>query len=353
MKRVIVMSMILFVLMAMGLGSAWSSSLPKAHFVGSAGTTVSIDPDTSQSVVTLSVNGTVSLIEYLNNTTATTNTPGVETILGKQVSFNAVAGNCSASPYAIHFADTNITVRDGTFTYFSANLAVTLLWDGATWVLDPPVLDTTNPSQVFNLSGISTNIQTGNESRYITDVRTALGSQDFAGMLMGITPPPGVNICDNTSGLNVQGIIDGTPPVVNAPAGTRTIGYWKNHVEQRDRFSIIAVRPSIDVLNVYLGDTSLLINFLGTLGKKSMLEKAKQQYSALLLNIAATLSPATVLHTGELQILRLLDPAAGPTSTVGDANIAISNVIINLDADSMEDAKDLADEINNRDHNGN
>ena len=85
-----------------------------------------------------------------------------------------------------------------------------------------------------------------------------------------------------------------------------------------------------------------------------MLEKARQQLSALLLNLASSLDPATVLNAGELEILHLLNPIYDVDATVQDAKDEIEIAILNsTDRDVLENAKDLADEINNRDHNNN
>ena len=61
----------------------------------------------------------------------------------------------------------------------------------------------------------------------------------------------------------------------------------------------------------------------------------------------------TLLTTGELDIYNYIIEPDVPSATVSDAVIAIENVIINNDSANMENAKDLADEINNRDHNNN
>ncbi|MHA2062330.1 MAG: hypothetical protein ACW963_08595 [Candidatus Sifarchaeia archaeon] len=132
----------------------------------------------------------------------------------------------------------------------------------------------------------------------------------------------------------------------NSIAFAEGVGFWKNHIEERDTFAPPAVSASFDVLNVFLGDTSLLVNSLGKKGKKSMLEKAKQQLAALLLNVACCLDFAEILTPAELEILQLIDSGATTGATVGDAVYAIEDVIVN--GGNLEHAKDLADEINIR-----
>jgi hypothetical protein len=101
------------------------------------------------------------------------------------------------------------------------------------------------------------------------------------------------------------------------------VGYWKNHVEERDAFISAAV-----AMSVVFSATDELEVALHKKGKKSMEEKAKQQLAALLLNIAAYLDTSSLLTQGELEILQLIDPSYDSTATVGDA-------------------KDLGEEINN------
>ena len=58
-----------------------------------------------------------------------------------------------------------------------------------------------------------------------------------------------------------------------------------------------------------------------------MQQKAEQQLAALSLNCASSLDPATVLNTGELEILQLIDPASDATATVADAKSEIERVL--------------------------
>ena len=145
------------------------------------------------------------------------------------------------------------------------------------------------------------------------------------------------------NGDTVIGLFQG---MFEAPSGARTIGYWKNHDEERDFFINNAVLSS----SVYSSIDDLNVD-LSKKGKKSMVEKARQQLSALLLNMASSLDPYTVLGTGELEILQMINLAYDATATVDDATSEIENAILNsTDKDVLENAKDLADEINNRDH---
>lgn len=82
-----------------------------------------------------------------------------------------------------------------------------------------------------------------------------------------------------------------------------------------------------------------------------MLDKAKQQFAALMLNVASSLSLSTQLKAGEVEILQYLNPVYGAGATIEDAVEEVENAI--LGNTNLENAKDLADEINNRDEKSN
>jgi hypothetical protein len=126
------------------------------------------------------------------------------------------------------------------------------------------------------------------------------------------------------------------------------VGYWKNHDEERNAFVSAAVSGSIDILDVFLTEHDLTY-CLTKKGKKTMLEKAEQQLAALLLTIASSLEQSALLTVGELEIYNhIVDPDVSQ-ATVGDAVFVIEDVISNfIDTINIENAKDLADEINSR-----
>ncbi|MEN8262911.1 MAG: hypothetical protein ABFR82_05565, partial [Nitrospirota bacterium] len=73
---------------------------------------------------------------------------------------------------------------------------------------------------------------------------------------------------------------------------------------------------------------------------------AKRQFVALLLNVAASVESTTWLSQGELEIIQIMVAGYGTGTTISDAIIEIENSIIT--STNLESAKDLAEEINNR-----
>lgn len=137
------------------------------------------------------------------------------------------------------------------------------------------------------------------------------------------------------------GIIMGFP-VLSDAAGARSVGYWKNHDYERNAF----IGGAVSLSSVF-DTTSLLDYYLSKKGKKNMEERTKQQLAALLLNVASGLSEDTLLTSGELEILQMIDSTYDTSATVGDALYEIENAIVG--GYYLEVAKNLADEINNRD----
>ena len=333
-KIKILLLMFIFLLIA-GVGNSFAVvGLPTANFSGKAITVSTVGAEAGYFEL---VNAVISQTNYLDGSLATSN--GLdESILGKTVT---IAGATRTGDYT--FTDAVITVSDGSFNYLSATLSNMLfVTDGVKWYLNPG-LDINNPS-TLNMSNIVLNTDSVHPSKYINELSLVKGAGDSLGMKMIVQLLAGSMTGDSESNIYV-GLIDGSPPSVDPPSGSRTIGYWKNHDEERDFFinnavSLSSVFTWIDDLNYSLAKK----------GKKNMLEKAKQQLSALLLNMASSLDPSTLLNSGELEILQLIDATADAAATVQDAAEMIEIVINNGFDSSMEDAKDLADEINNRDH---
>jgi hypothetical protein len=119
------------------------------------------------------------------------------------------------------------------------------------------------------------------------------------------------------------------------------IGYWMHHDEERNAF----IGSAVSLSSVF-ASTSSLNNALQRKGKKLMEEKAMQQHAALLLNVASSLSDSALLTAGELEIYnQIVDPDV-TQATVGDAVSVIETVINVFDTSNLENAKDLAEEIN-------
>jgi hypothetical protein len=338
MKRMHIVVIVLMLLMTLGLGSAWAVvGLPTASFSGNASTTATIVSTPGNFEL---VNAVIEKANYRDGTSALEN--GVdESIIGMTVT---ISGANRSGDYS--FTDAVITVSDGSFNYISATLSdVVFVTDGVKWYLNPG-LDVNNPS-TLNLTNIVLSTDMAHPSRYIDELIQVKGAGDRLGMKIIMQIYSGSIAGDSSSDI-FTGLIDGSPLAVAPPSGVRTIGYWKNHDEERNFFISTAVSLSSVFSTTGALDISLAKN-----GKKNMQEKAKQQFAALLLNLASSLDASTLLTTGELGIYNLIvEPDAG-SATAGDAAFVIETVINGGDAANMENAKDLADEINNRDHNNN
>ena len=321
-------------LFTIGMGSALAIvGLPTANFSGNAQTTAASGTDPGS--LTL-VSAVISKVNYLDGTSTTTNGAN-ESIIGKTVT---ITGATRTGAYT--FSNAVISVSDGTFNYFTATLSdIVFVTDGLKWYLNPG-LDINNPA-TLNLTNVVVNTDASHPSKYINDLSTVMGANNTLGMKMILQIVSGSLAGNSTSDI-FTGLIDGTPPTVEAPSGARSMGFWKTHNDERNAF----INTAVSLSSVFLSANELNY-YLSLQGKKSMLDKAKQQLAALLLNIASSLSPSTQLNAGELEILLLLNPAYGTSATVGDAKTEIEIAILSLT--NLEHAKDLGDEINNRDEN--
>jgi hypothetical protein len=336
MQRLKFFLLFLVLTVLLGTGSAWSAiSLPTANFSGNAATTGAVADDPGS--LTL-INTVVSKLNYLDGTSTTANGAGESTI-GMTVTISGASRTGDTS-----FSDAVISISDGSFTYLSATLSnIIFVTDGFQWYLNPG-LDISNPS-TLNLTNVVLSTDVDHPSRYIDELVSVKGTSDAIGMKMIMTILSGYIYGNSQSDIN-EGLIDGSPPSVDPPSGARSVGFWKNHEDEKmafigDATSLSSILTTDNTLNWYLSKK----------GRKSMDEKARQQLAALLLNMAASLSPSTELSNGELEILQLIDASYGAGTTVKDAMLAIEAAIVAGAA--LEEAKDLADEINNRDHGGN
>ena len=151
-------------------------------------------------------------------------------------------------------------------------------------------------------------------------------------------------LCTNTCLEPPEPPEDGTP----IPC---TIGFWKNRADtpmgQGKHFPDPGFDLAVDeavLLSPVFGDAGQLLDALIKKGRRSQEEKAEQQLSALLLNLAAgDLFP-------ENEKCKLFDGnALSGNSCVDDDTVgeALAAILADISAGSFEDAKDCADDINN------
>ena len=124
----------------------------------------------------------------------------------------------------------------------------------------------------------------------------------------------------------------------------RGVGYWKNKDIERE--SIITSAAGLS--DVFPNGQDLRL-YLMLKGKKTMEQKVKRQFSAVLLNIAAGLDMTNALYQGDWELIQAFDQSyLLGTSTIDDAISEIENAIGT--STNLENARELAEAINNGDY---
>lgn len=150
-------------------------------------------------------------------------------------------------------------------------------------------------------------------------------------------------------------------PVVAPPALACTIGFWKNREAGKkgllkffEGTEFDAVKAEAVSISTVFNTESELVSALTSKGNRTIEERAKQQLSALLLNLAAgKLFPNNTkcrvfLDFGTNNGTELdLDGDGIADTTVEAALTTIESNILSGDPALQEEAKDLADDINN------
>lgn len=336
MKKFSVIPIVLVLLLILGVGSAWSVvSLPTVNFSGNLQATAG----NGVGELTL-VSTVVSKVNYLDGTATTVNSVD-ESIIDMTVT---ISGAVRTGDYT--FTDAVLIISDAatSFNYFSANLNNIILICGASCVLNPG-LDASNPA-TLNMTNVVIGTDIDHPSRFIDELVSQMGTNNVLGMKMILLYLNGAIEGDAEfdifTGL-IDGVTEGGGGGVELPTSAKSIGFWKNHEEER----LSVIDGAVANSDVFLSDAALTFA-LTKKGKKTMLQKAQQQLAALLLNTVSGLDLSTVLSAGELEIIQIINPAYDATATVADALYEIESEL--LYGDLLEDAKDLADELNNRDH---
>jgi hypothetical protein len=350
MKKLKLFFIFSLLLIALGVGNAWAVvGLPTANFSGNAQTTGQ-EGDDPGALTLINDAGTItyttiSQVNYLDGTSTELNGYD-ESILGMYVKISGATRIDDVT-----FTDAVITVSDGldldsSFKYFSATLSNIMFVqnpaDGKYYL--NPGLDVNNPS-TLNMTNVVLLTDDDHPSRYINELESIMSTSGALGMKMILELVEGDFAGNSKSDISI-GLLDGTPPpLTEAPAGARSQGFWKNHDEERNSF----INTAVALSNIF-STADQLNDSLCKKGKKTMEEKVKLQLAALMLNVASSLPLTTEISSGELEILQALDVTTAGESTVDvdDALWAIENAI--LTGVDLELAKDLAEEINNRDH---
>jgi len=340
MKKINLIFLIFFTLFTIGIGNAWAVvNYPHLIFGGTVNTTSTVG--TAPGLLT--INTTVSAVYYSPTESATTSAQ--DSIIGMSVAISGAYRN-TGSNYS--FTDATISIGNGATTLFTASLTdiVFLYYSTINQSRLNATLDSTNPA-TLNLRNVVLTPDSNYPSRFINDLFSKLGGVNIIGMKLFVLG----NVAGDNIGLNiVNGTIDGVPDNISAPVTVRSIGYWKNHIEERDFYNFFVFADALVGLDIF-ANQGALSNAVTLNGKKTMRQKSEQELAALLLNIEASISGTAALTAGELQILQLLEPAYGTGATINDALFEIQKAIRNNA--NLENSKDLGEEINNRNHTSN
>jgi hypothetical protein len=156
---------------------------------------------------------------------------------------------------------------------------------------------------------------------------------------------------DGQSARDVEGACVG--PVAPEDPNPCTIGFWKNRADEKQgttqHFPDPQFQQVVDAAAALSGGTfadgAALLAALQKQGKRSMQEKAEQQFAATLLNLAA----GDLFPDNQKCKLFESNDLDGTNACVGDATVgdAYDSILADLAAMSFEDAKDCADDLNN------
>ena len=163
---------------------------------------------------------------------------------------------------------------------------------------------------------------------------------------------------DGTLSLDAPGTCVGPfvePEVDEGEAMPRTIGFWKNRADGKQgtlqhfsdaEFNSI-VTAAVALCSPVFADEADLLAFLGSKGKRPILDRAKQQKAAFCLNMAAgDLLPDNMkckLFDGNF----IVDNACGMNLTVAAALTQCIADITSGDDALVQHAHDCADDVNN------
>ena len=277
----------------------------------------------------IQLNMRINQVTYYDGTTITADT-STENIIGAQVNLsNVVYVNTLGGDY--YFTDGILSITDESGTYLTADV-VHVIINGSYINFN---FDTKNLQNTF--------LNTSLTSRFIQELNEALISAMSKELAVSFTLELLTGSFDTEGFGNAQGLLDGAP--AQYIAEPKTIGFWKHQVNQNghtqftplqvDALVADALALDASLYNVFNGDALAFKDFLTATGKKTPLDKAKQQLAALLMNFAAE------FLINEVPIMLPITDAA----TVGEALYEVECDIKNNA--NLDVAKSIADMINN------
>ncbi|MBI5195057.1 MAG: cadherin repeat domain-containing protein [Nitrospirae bacterium] len=200
----------------------WAATLlPWVRFSGSYNTTAGIGTGS------LTLNASVSEMDYQNGNVWKANVSGIETIYGAKIVLSGAVrtGNYSFNGDPSNPDDVTLSIvsSDG-YVYFTSTLADSVFTQQGLYFVWLNQWLNTNDLATLNLHNVvlRPNGDDGaHPSRYISELAAYLGSTNVSGMKMQLYVPPSGNFTTNSSGPITFGLIDGlqslnTPPAANA-----------------------------------------------------------------------------------------------------------------------------------------
>lgn len=277
----------------------------------------------------IQLNVRINQVTYYDGTTITADT-ATESIIGAQVNLSNVI-YVSTLGGDFYFTDGLLSITDESGTFLSADL-VHVIISGSYINFN---FDTKNLQNTF--------LNTSLTSRFIQELNDALASAMSKELAVSLTLELFTGSFDTEGFGNAQGLLDGAP--AQYIAEPKTIGFWKHQVNQNghtqftplqvDALVADALALDASLFNVFNGNAAAFKDFLTATGKKTPLEKAKQQLAALLMNFAAE------YLINEVPIMLPITDATTGGEALYEVECDIANNV-NLDL-----AKSIADMINN------
>ncbi len=325
--------LMMLVITGMALAFTVQAAVPKptANFTG----IFNVSPTTG-----LTLDAHITLVGYQDNTTTDADT-AQETIIGSELTLSGVVYQSTDASGNALFSDGTMAISDASGTFMTASI-VGVKVDTMGYI---------NPALSMNLKNIVFNASLN--SRFCTEFSSALQQAGINEAGAKFTLDLMFGSFDSTAFGNAQGLVDGAPMVVIV-VEPRTIGFWKQQAEQKGNGSTKYTVDELNVLinqalaldssyagsggNVFNNNTTLFKSDMLSQGKRDLSGRGRQQIASLLLNlVSGRLSQSTPISL----------PEYTAATTVGAALTEVEQGIKSGVAAQVEDAKNIADFINN------
>lgn len=288
----------------------------------------------------LTLDALISLVTYLDNSSTNVDT-AEETIIDASVALSGMVYQSTDASGNYLFSDGTFTISDASGTFMSADLVgVKVTPQGYV-----------NPALSMNLKNIV--FDTSLNSRFCQEFDNALQQAGLTEAGVKLTLDLWSGSFDSSGYGNASGLVDGAPTVIIV-VEPRTIGFWKQQIDQKGNGSekytggeiacLIEQALALDASygssggDVFGSDGLLFRSDATSRGKRDMNIRARQQLAALLLNVVSErLAQDTPVSL----------PEYTTSTNVGEALVEVEQMINSGVAEDVETGKDIADFINN------